>query len=86
MAGPSRFNENLNVLIGGRGTGKSTVIESLRYVLGLGPLGQDAKTAHEGIVKHVLKNGTRIASARCASIIRHAASTSSSARSRTRRS
>lgn len=54
------FNENLNVLIGGRGTGKSTVIESLRYVLGLEPLGQDAKTAHDGIVKHVLKSGTRI--------------------------
>jgi hypothetical protein len=31
------FNENLNVLVGGRGTGKSTVIESLRYVLGLDP-------------------------------------------------
>jgi PHP family Zn ribbon phosphoesterase len=54
------FNENLNVLIGGRGTGKSTVIESLRYVLGLDPLGQDAQTAHDGIVKHVLKAGTRI--------------------------
>lgn len=54
------FNENLNVLIGGRGTGKSTVIESLRYVLGLDPLGQDAKASHDGIVKHVLKSGTRI--------------------------
>lgn len=54
------FNENLNVFIGGRGTGKSTVIESLRYVLGLDPLGEDAAKAHEGIVKHVLKNGTRI--------------------------
>ena len=38
------FNENLNVLIGGRGSGKSTVIESLRYVLGLEPVGDDAKT------------------------------------------
>jgi PHP family Zn ribbon phosphoesterase len=55
------FNENLNVLIGGRGTGKSTVIESLRYVLGLEPLGEDAKTAHVGIVNHVLKSGTRVA-------------------------
>lgn len=54
------FNENLNVLIGGRGTGKSTVIESLRYVLGLDALGPDAKTSHDGIVKHVLKSGTRI--------------------------
>ena len=54
------FNENLNVLIGGRGTGKSTVIESLRYVLGLEPLGEDARKAHEGIVRHVLRNGTKI--------------------------
>lgn len=55
------FNENLNVLIGGRGTGKSpTVIESLRYVLGLDPLGEDARKAHEGIVRHVLRNGTKI--------------------------
>ena len=55
------FNENLNVLIGGRGTGKSTVIESLRYVLGLEPLGEDAKKAHDGIVKQVLRSGTRVA-------------------------
>jgi DNA repair exonuclease SbcCD ATPase subunit len=54
------FNENLNVLIGGRGTGKSTVIESLRYVLGLEPLGEDARKAHEGIVRYVLRNGTKI--------------------------
>jgi len=54
------FNENLNVLIGGRGTGKSTVVESLRYVLGLEPLGEDAKKAYDGIVRHVLKSGTRI--------------------------
>jgi predicted metal-dependent phosphoesterase TrpH len=54
------FNENLNVLVGGRGTGKSTVIESLRYVLGLEPLGEDAQKAHEGIVRNVLRNGTKI--------------------------
>jgi hypothetical protein len=55
-----RFNENLNVLIGGRGTGKSTVIESIRYVLGLEPVGEEAKKAHEGIVRHVLRAGTKI--------------------------
>ncbi len=54
------LNENLNVLVGGRGTGKSTVIESLRYVLGLEPLGEEARKAHEGIVRHVLKSGTKI--------------------------
>jgi energy-coupling factor transporter ATP-binding protein EcfA2 len=53
------FNENLNVLIGGRGTGKSTVVESLRYVLGLEPLGEDARKTHEGIVRQVLKSGTK---------------------------
>ncbi len=55
-----RFNENLNVLIGGRGTGKSTIIESLRCVLGLEPLGEDARRAYEGIVKNVLRSGTKI--------------------------
>ena len=37
------FNGNLNVLVGGRGTGKSTIIESMRYVLGLEPLGEEAR-------------------------------------------
>ncbi|MEX2206664.1 MAG: AAA family ATPase [Myxococcota bacterium] len=54
------FNENLNVLIGGRGSGKSTVIESLRYVLGVEPIGDDAKSAHDGIVQGVLRSGTKI--------------------------
>jgi len=54
------LNENLNVLIGGRGTGKSTVVESLRYVLGLEPLGEEARKAHEGIVRQVLRSGTKI--------------------------
>ena len=55
-----RFNPNLNVLVGGRGAGKSTVIESLRYVLGLEPLGEEARSGYTGILKHVLRNGTKI--------------------------
>ena len=54
------FNGNLNVLIGGRGTGKSTIIESLRYAMALDPLGEEARKAHEGVVKNVLKSGTKI--------------------------
>lgn len=54
------FNENLNVLIGGRGTGKSTAVESLRYVMGLEPLGDEARKAHEGILRKVLESGTKI--------------------------
>ncbi len=54
------LNPNLNVLIGGRGTGKSTVVESIRSVLGLTPIGKEALKAHEGIVHQVLRNGTKI--------------------------
>ena len=54
------FNPNLNVLVGGRGTGKSTIIESIRAVLGLEPIGDDARKAHEGIVREVLRSGTKI--------------------------
>ena len=55
-----RFNGNLNVLVGGRGTGKSTIIESLRYVLAINPIGEEANKAHQGVLKHVLKNGTKV--------------------------
>ena len=54
------FNPNLNVLVGGRGAGKSTVIESLRYVLNLEPIGEDANKAHTGMVRHVIRSGTKI--------------------------
>jgi DNA repair ATPase RecN len=54
------FNENLNVLVGGRGTGKSTMIESLRYALGLDPLGDEARKAHEGVIRYVLQSGTKV--------------------------
>ena len=55
-----RFNGNLNALIGGRGAGKSTVIESIRYALGLDPLGDEARKMHEETVRHVLKPGTKV--------------------------
>ena len=56
-----QLNPNLNVLIGGRGTGKSTVVESIRCALGLDPIGSEARKAHDGIVRHVLRSGTKIA-------------------------
>ena len=54
------FNSNLNVLVGGRGTGKSTIIETIRAVIGLEPIGDDAHKGHEGILRHVLRSGTKI--------------------------
>lgn len=55
-----RFNENLNCLIGGRGSGKSTIIESLRYVLDLQPIGEAARRTQEEILQQVLREDTRI--------------------------
>jgi len=55
-----RFNENLNCLIGGRGSGKSTIIESLRYVLDLQPVGEVARRTQEEILQQVLREDARI--------------------------
>ena len=54
------LNPNLNVLIGGRGAGKSTVIESLRYALDLKPIGEEAQKSHAGMVRQVVRSGTKI--------------------------
>lgn len=54
------LNENLNVLIGGRGAGKSTMIESLRYAFDVAPIGKSAAAAHEGFVRNVLRPGTKV--------------------------
>lgn len=59
------FSENLNVLIGGRGAGKSTIVESLRYVLGMEPLGDEARRLHDGIVRNVLQSGTKVSLLAC---------------------
>ena len=54
------FNPNLNILIGGRGAGKSTIIESLRCVLDLEPVGDESKKNYSGIVRQVLQPGTKL--------------------------
>lgn len=50
----ARFSEHLNALIGGRGTGKSTLIECLRYVLELSPKGKQALKLHQDMLKENL--------------------------------
>lgn len=52
------FAGDLTALIGGRGTGKSTVIESVRYVLGMVPIGEGATRDHDAMVSRVLGSGT----------------------------
>ncbi len=54
------LNENLNVLIGGRGAGKSTVVESIRHAFGMLPATDEATKSYQGIVKDVIRQNTTI--------------------------
>ena len=45
---------NLNTFIGGRGTGKSTLIESLRYAFDIKPKSNEAIKAHQSIIQENL--------------------------------
>lgn len=54
------LSAHLNTVIGGRGTGKSTLIECLRYVLDVPPRAASARKQHEEIVKANLGAGGRI--------------------------
>lgn len=44
------LSPNLNAIVGGRGTGKSTLIEAIRYVLQSQPVSADARKVHTEIV------------------------------------
>jgi hypothetical protein len=55
-----RLNESLNVLIGGRGAGKSTLIESVRYCFDLPPKGDDARCTHDAMIKSQLGQGASV--------------------------
>lgn len=44
------LSPNLNAVVGGRGTGKSTLIEAIRYALQLTPANKDSLRAHLSII------------------------------------
>lgn len=44
------FSDHLNTVIGGRGTGKSTLLECLRFALDLPPKGKTAMKLHQNII------------------------------------
>ncbi|BAL23490.1 TrlF family AAA-like ATPase [Azoarcus sp. KH32C] len=52
------FSDHLNTVIGGRGTGKSTLLECLRYVLDIPPRGKQAQKLHQEILKENLGKST----------------------------
>lgn len=50
------LSEHLNAVIGGRGTGKSTLLECIRFALDLEAFGKSAKSQHDAIIKSNLGN------------------------------
>lgn len=54
------FNDNLNCIIGGKGTGKSTVIETLRFCFGEIPKAFKIEEQYNEILKEVFRSGSRI--------------------------
>jgi DNA repair ATPase RecN len=52
------LSDDLTTLIGGRGAGKSTVIESIRYALGLEAISPQVQSDHRNIISDVLHTGT----------------------------
>lgn len=54
------LSEAMSVLIGGRGAGKSTVVESIRFAFDVEPATEAARASHTGVVRGVLGEGTRV--------------------------
>jgi len=54
------FNDNLNCIIGGKGTGKSTILEALRYALGNKAKTDNTKRQSDDILQNVFKRGAKI--------------------------
>jgi predicted metal-dependent phosphoesterase TrpH/ABC-type lipoprotein export system ATPase subunit len=56
------FNKNLNCLIGSRGTGKSTIIELLRYALNNSPdeTLENVETQRQDLIRYTLGDGGKI--------------------------
>lgn len=50
------FSDGLNCIIGGRGTGKTTALEFIRYILGMMPDAADARPRSRAIEGHVRSN------------------------------
>lgn len=54
------FNPNLNAIIGGRGTGKSALLEAIRYVFDLEPRTDDTCKQHRTLVDNTLDADARL--------------------------
>jgi len=52
------WNQNLNVIIGGKGAGKSAILESLRYAFAITPYSNQSN--HEELVRHALGSNGKV--------------------------
>ncbi len=52
------WNQDLNVIIGGRGAGKSAILESLRYAFAITPYSD--QSYHEDLVRYALGSGGKV--------------------------
>lgn len=50
-----QFNNNLNCLIGGKGTGKSTIIEHIRYALDIDPRSDNIEKEYNALIDNTLR-------------------------------
>lgn len=55
-----KISKHLNTIIGGRGTGKSTLLEIIRYALGIEPKSKEAKNDIKELMKSNLGSDSRI--------------------------
>ena len=53
----ANFSDHLNTIIGGRGTGKSTLLECIRYALNIQPKGSQAHKIHKELIYENLGKG-----------------------------
>jgi PHP family Zn ribbon phosphoesterase len=54
------LNPELNCLIGGKGTGKSTVVESIRYAFDLGYRTDEVGGAAKDLLEHAFRSGSKV--------------------------
>jgi predicted metal-dependent phosphoesterase TrpH/energy-coupling factor transporter ATP-binding protein EcfA2 len=54
------FNDNLNCIIGGKGTGKSTIVETLRYIFDEKPKTEKCAEQYKDILREVFRSGSKI--------------------------
>lgn len=55
-----QLNKNLNCLIGGKGTGKSTIVEQIRYSLDIDPRSADIKEDYTALIENTLRPNGRV--------------------------